>query len=232
MAMRDERWGEQGRRAQGGLGRDQGEWSREYEPRRGDWASRDYGRGTETEWPPGQGRGSQYGRDLGYDEYGRDYSYGDYGRGDYGRGGDFGRQLGRDYQGQGSRGGYGGGYGGGGGYGEERGAFERIGDAAKEGWRRMTGKGPKGYTRSDDRIREDVCDRLAGSWMNSEDVEVQVKAGEVTLMGTVRSRDEKRAIADIAEDVSGVRDVHNQIKVRPESQAQQGDPARKQEVRA
>jgi osmotically-inducible protein OsmY len=77
-----------------------------------------------------------------------------------------------------------------------------------------TGRGPRSYTRSDDRIREDVCERLMESWMNSEDVDVRVESGEVTLTGLVDTRHEKRAIEDLTEMVLGVREVHNQLRVR------------------
>jgi len=100
--------------------------------------------------------------------------------------------------------------------GDERGPFERLGDRFREGVRKL-GKGPKAYTRSDDRVREDIYDRLMHGWVNAEDVEVQVKAGEVTLTGFVDERRDKRVIEDIVEEVLGVKDVHNQLKVgRPE----------------
>ncbi|HZI16868.1 MAG TPA: BON domain-containing protein [Myxococcus sp.] len=83
-----------------------------------------------------------------------------------------------------------------------------------------TGRGPKGYQRGDDRIRADICDRLMQGWMNAEDVEVQVKDGEVTLSGTVRGRDEKRAIEDLAEEVLGVKDVTNNIRINRAEGAQ------------
>jgi hypothetical protein len=78
---------------------------------------------------------------------------------------------------------------------------------------RPMGKGPKGYTRSDDRIREDICERLMDAWMNAEHVDVRVKDGEVTLVGSVRTRDEKHAIENLAADVLGVKDVHNSLLV-------------------
>jgi osmotically-inducible protein OsmY len=83
------------------------------------------------------------------------------------------------------------------------------------------GRGPKGYRRSDDRIREDLCDMLCEhGGIDARDVEVQIVNGEVTLLGFVRSRQEKRLAEDLAEDVSGVRDVHNQLRVQsPESQS-------------
>lgn len=94
--------------------------------------------------------------------------------------------------------------------GEHGGFMDRL----REGARRLTGKGPKTYQRSDERIREDVCDRLMRGWVNAEDVDVDVKNGNVTLKGSVSSRDEKRALEDIAEDVLGVKDVDNHVKVR------------------
>jgi hypothetical protein len=78
---------------------------------------------------------------------------------------------------------------------------------------RPMGRGPKNYQRSDDRIREDLCDRLMMSWMDAENVEVLVVAGEVTLEGTVKTRDEKRAIEALAETVLGVKDIHNALRV-------------------
>lgn len=80
--------------------------------------------------------------------------------------------------------------------------------------RQLGGRGPKNYTRSDERIRDDVCERLMQSWMNSEDVDVRVEKGEVTLTGFVDSRHEKRSIEDAVERVLGVKEVHNQLRMR------------------
>ena len=46
--------------------------------------------------------------------------------------------------------------------------------------------------------------------------------GEVTLTGTVDDRQAKRLAEDIAESVSGVREVHNQIRVQQGNMATQG----------
>jgi osmotically-inducible protein OsmY len=76
------------------------------------------------------------------------------------------------------------------------------------------GKGPKGYHRSDDRIQEDVCDRLCDNPMiDASDVEVKVQGSEVILSGTVDSREVKRCAEDLAESVSGVTNVQNQLRV-------------------
>lgn len=77
------------------------------------------------------------------------------------------------------------------------------------------GRGPKGYRRSDERIREDISDRLmASEWIDASDIEVDVSRGEVTLSGTVHDRPAKRLAEDIVEDVMGVREVMNQLRVK------------------
>jgi hypothetical protein len=103
---------------------------------------------------------------------------------------------------------------------EERGTFERMGDRMKEGFRKLTGRGPKGYKRSDERIREDVSERIARSWVNAEEVEVKVESGEVTLTGFVYSREEKRVIEDVAEEVFGVEEVNNHLRIHREDRSQ------------
>jgi len=97
-----------------------------------------------------------------------------------------------------------------------------LGVPSRAGAQRPMGRGPKGYQRSDDRIREDLCDRLMMSWMDAENVDVLVRDGEVTLQGTVKSRDEKRAIEALAESVLGVKDVHNTLRVQREGQVGAG----------
>lgn len=80
------------------------------------------------------------------------------------------------------------------------------------------GKGPKGYTRSDERILEDVSDRLSEDHgLDASEIEVVVQNGEVTLTGNVRSKQEKRHAEDICELVSGVKDVHNQLRVQQQT---------------
>jgi osmotically-inducible protein OsmY len=78
------------------------------------------------------------------------------------------------------------------------------------------GRGPRGYQRSGERIREDVNERLTDDWrVEASDIEVSVENGVVTLAGRVGSRAEKRRAEDIAESVSGVTDVSNQLRVGP-----------------
>lgn len=89
---------------------------------------------------------------------------------------------------------------------------------SSERWRvpgPYAGRGPKGYHRSEERIREEINDRLtAHGLVDATDVEVGIQNGEVTLSGFVDSRDAKRAAEDCAEDVQGVREVHNHLRIR------------------
>jgi osmotically-inducible protein OsmY len=86
------------------------------------------------------------------------------------------------------------------------------------------GRGPKGYRRSDERIREDVSDRLTDDgWLDASAIEVAVKDGEVTLSGTVHARDDKRRAELLAESVSGVDNVQNNLRLDRGPEARSGD---------
>lgn len=76
------------------------------------------------------------------------------------------------------------------------------------------GKGPKGWKRSDDRIKEEVCESLyRDSEVDASGIEVQVKDSCVYLKGSVDSRDQKRAAERCVENLSGVEDVQNELRV-------------------
>ena len=80
---------------------------------------------------------------------------------------------------------------------------------------RFTGRGPKGYTRSDERIREDISDRLEQHGeIDATEIEVRVANGEVTLEGTVEDRWMKRLAEDVTEDCPGVKQVNNRIRIQ------------------
>ncbi|TPQ25354.1 BON domain-containing protein, partial [Cupriavidus pinatubonensis] len=84
--------------------------------------------------------------------------------------------------------------------------------------------GPRGYVRSDERIHDDLCSRLAYSdRLDVHDVEVTVSGGVVALSGTVEDRWQKYCIEEIADHVLGVKDVDNRIRVtRTDCAAAQG----------
>jgi osmotically-inducible protein OsmY len=96
-----------------------------------------------------------------------------------------------------------------------------FGDEEAERRRRADkhrGHGPKGYIRSSDRIHEDVCDRLTDDpLVDARKIEVEVDGTEVTLSGTVGSRVERRRAEAIAESVSGVTHVQNNMRVEEDA---------------
>lgn len=68
--------------------------------------------------------------------------------------------------------------------------------------------------RSDERIREDVCEALRGDdWIDATHIEVGVEDQNVVLAGEVRERNQKWLAEDVAERVLGVRAVINRIRV-------------------
>ncbi|PWC44730.1 BON domain-containing protein [Azospirillum sp. TSO22-1] len=179
-----------------------GDYDRD-DDRRRDYGYRDYG----------SDMGSGYGEDRSYG-YERDRAMG--GRDTYGSG-SYGRSRAEQW-GTGGRG-----------RDEDRGFLERAGDEVAswfgdedaERRRRMDeirdhrGRGPRGYTRSDDRIREDVSDRLTDDrYVDASDIDIGVSNGEVTLTGHVDHRSAKRRAEDLAEAVSGVTHVQNNLRVR------------------
>lgn len=159
--------------------------------------------------------GERYGSEAGgyrQGEYGRSGGYGSgFGQDEYGRGG-FGE---RGAYGRGESSGYGRFYGGG--------AFGSRGEYVSQEERsgRFRGMGPRGYQRSDERIREDVCDLLTDDdEIDASDISIEVSAGVVVLAGTVENRETKRRAEDVAEAVSGVREVQNNLRVQSQSAGQ------------
>lgn len=79
------------------------------------------------------------------------------------------------------------------------------------------GKGPKGWKRSDERIKEEVCEALYNSdEVDASQIEISVKDGVVSLKGTVDTRSTKRITEDLVDDVAGVSDVENLLTLNTE----------------
>jgi osmotically-inducible protein OsmY len=214
-------------RYRGGYGREKEDrsgregWRREYGSGYGQGGS---SRGGYAGWQGGRTGGGYGAESYRRDDAGGSYvdyegSFGGYERegryGQEGYGGRYGREDDRGYgrEGYSGRGGQG------------RGLWQRtsdevsswFGDAGAERRREQDyrGRGPKGYRRSDERIREDVSERLADAPdVDASEIEVSVRNGEVTLSGSVDSRQARRRAEDLAESVSGVSHVQNNLRVQ------------------
>ena len=97
------------------------------------------------------------------------------------------------------------------------GAFSRVRRLPKKARKYLPG--PKGYQRTDERIREEICDELMQTdHLDSSEVTVEVAAAKVTLDGTVPERWMKHAIEDLADACPGVQDVDNRIRIKSAAQ--------------
>jgi len=94
--------------------------------------------------------------------------------------------------------------------------FDRgYGEDRAETYRGARGLGPKGYKRSDDRISDDAHQRLTDDlWLDATQIDLTVSGGELTLTGTVDSREAKHRAERLVEDLSGVTHVQNNLRVR------------------
>ena len=143
-----------------------------------------------------------------------------------GRYGNFGRQSGFGNQSQGSQS-----YGGMGWRGERSQSGMGMGNMGGMGMGGMGqrdqqqrfNRGPKGYKRSDERIKEDVSDRISQLHdVDASDVEIDVKAGEVTLTGSVPTRNMKWQLETLIDTIAGVTEVHNQLRIKREGSMTSG----------
>jgi hypothetical protein len=78
----------------------------------------------------------------------------------------------------------------------------------------FSGRGPRGYQRSDERIREDVCEMLTHHGdIDASSMDVDVSQATVILRGTADSGRVRRMVEELVEDIPGVRDVQNDLRV-------------------
>lgn len=111
------------------------------------------------------------------------------------------------------------------GYGSQGGQSRgQLGSSQEQEFGLHRGRGPRGYRRSDDRIKEDVCDCLTeDDRIDATDIEIVVKDGEVQLTGFVSSREDKRWAEALAERISGVKEVQNSLRVQEQQRNQSSD---------
>jgi osmotically-inducible protein OsmY len=77
------------------------------------------------------------------------------------------------------------------------------------------GKGPKNYQRPDMRIQDEVHHLLTDHpALDASDIEVKIENGDVILTGSVETRQAKRLAEDICENVKGVKNVENRLRVQ------------------
>jgi len=86
------------------------------------------------------------------------------------------------------------------------------------------GRGPKGYERSDERLREIICERLTDDpWIDASDVSIEVSNKTVRLTGSVNNRQTKYEIEELIERSTNVREIDNQLRVQSPQSRNRGD---------
>lgn len=99
----------------------------------------------------------------------------------------------------------------------ERGWDKHLDNYPHQGKTSHFGKGPKGYLRSPERLREDVCEALTRSpEVDARDIDVSVEDGVVTLTGKVLSRKMKKAADRAIDGIPGIEDVINLLSPQGE----------------
>ena len=104
------------------------------------------------------------------------------------------------------------GYPGQGGYGDFRRPAREADSPSRAGGH--SGRGPRNIVRSDERIADDVIERLTrDDEIDASEILVGVESGVVTLTGEVPQRRMKHLAEDLVVAIQGVREVHNRIQV-------------------
>lgn len=165
---------------------------------------RDFGAGGRNQgfdgsWGAGYGGSvapSDYREGFGGEAYGGGMAADDYARSFGGRGGDFGADDGSWI---------------------DREADRR---AAPQEEGRHAGRGPKGWTRSDARVREAVCEQMMDDrLLDAREIEVSVSGGTVRLSGHVPHPSDVRLAEMIARSAVGRIEVRNDLEVAPGASA-------------
>jgi hypothetical protein len=78
------------------------------------------------------------------------------------------------------------------------------------------GLGPKGYSRSDQQIKDDVCDILyINREVDARSIIVEVRQSCVYLKGSVKDRNQKKVAESLVESIMGVQDIFNELRILP-----------------
>lgn len=106
------------------------------------------------------------------------------------------------------------------GYGWQRSSHELGSQSFGAGGRQQSpgsfrGRGPRGYARSDERLKEMICERLTDDpSIDASEITIEVTQQVVKLTGTVDDRRTKYEVEELVERFGGVKDIDNQLRVQ------------------
>jgi hypothetical protein len=77
------------------------------------------------------------------------------------------------------------------------------------------GRGPKGYVRSDRRLREIICEYLTDDPnIDASDISVEVEDQQVRLSGNIEDKEAKQEVEAIVERIGGVKGIDNRLRAK------------------
>ncbi len=86
------------------------------------------------------------------------------------------------------------------------------------------GRGPKNYQRTDERLREDISERLTQDPdIDASEIVVEVSSGAVTLSGHVDRRQTRYRVEDLVDRCHGVTNIDNRLSIGPARTSGAGD---------
>ena len=111
---------------------------------------------------------------------------------------------------------------------DDRSWIDRCADDASEGRTpHHRGRGPKSWARSDQRLYEEVCERLLhDKLIDARGFEVDVEDGVVTLTGRVRAPADPQLAERLVREVPGVKEVRLELSVTAAGDEKQAEPGK------
>lgn len=107
-----------------------------------------------------------------------------------------------------------------------------YGQGMRPGQASYSGRGPRGYKRSDDRLKEDISERLTDDpLIDASDINVEVNNGVVMLSGQVDDRWVKHHVEDLVDRCSGVQEIENRLTLS-RSRGSQSSPTQSSSSRS
>jgi osmotically-inducible protein OsmY len=89
------------------------------------------------------------------------------------------------------------------------------------------GRGPQGFRRTDETLKEDVSEALYRCTdVDASEILIEVSLGKVTMKGFVEDVVQKDAAVKAIENLAGIEEVYNEIRVRGHYSADQDKPSK------
>lgn len=114
---------------------------------------------------------------------------------------------------------------------DDRSWIDQCADDEASGRKHHRGRGPKGWARDDQRLYEEVCERLLHDRLiDARGIEVEVDDGVVTLRGEARAAADPMLAERLVRETPGVKDVRLDLQLRPRPPEPQPQPSEDERI--